>query len=211
MDKIITISRQYGSGGHEVGKRLAGKLGISFFDGELLSIAAKNSRFAESYLKKLDEKKPNFFNFGSISAFPVISNISSVSPNDEVFLLILKTIKDVASKGPCVIVGHCADYILKDLDPVNIFINADLEDRIQRKLALEDNSSMTREEMEKRVISKEKSRAKFHEFYSHEKWGDASLYDLCINTSLVGVDGAVDLIIDFIDSFGKKSILPDKR
>jgi len=211
MDKIITISRQYGSGGHEVGKRLAKKLNIPFYDGELVSIAAKNSRFAESYLKKMDEQKPNFFNLGSITSFPSFNNAPTVSPNDEVFLLILKTIKDLASNGPCVIVGHCADYILKDLNPINVFISADFEDRVQRKLALDENKGSSREDVEELVVSKEKKRAKFHEYYSHDKWGDASLYDLCINTSIVGVDGAVDLIVDFINASGKKSILPDKR
>lgn len=210
MDKVITISRQFGSGGHEIGVRLAKKLGIPFYDGELLDIAAKNSRFAESYLKKMDEQKPSFFNLGAISSFTAINNFTMMSPNDEVFLEISKVIKDVASQGPCVIVGRCADYILKDIS-LNFFIQADLDDRVQRKLVLEENAHLSKEEMEKFVINTDKGRAKFHEYYSHEKWGDSSLYDLCINTSKVGVDGAVDILISYIEKVGNKNILPDKE
>lgn len=211
MDKVITISREFGSGGHEIGVRLAKKLGIPFYDGELLDIAAKNSRFAESYLKKMDEQKPNFFNLGSISSFSIVNNFSMVSPNDEVFLEICKVIKDVASKGPCVIVGRCADYILKETGSLNFFIHARLEDRVQRKLALEENSHLSKEEMEKFVLSTDKGRAKFHEYYSHERWGDCSLYDMCINTSDVGIDGAVDILAKFIETVGNKNIMPDKN
>lgn len=210
MDKVITISRQFGSGGHEVGVRLAKKLGIPFYDGELLDIAAKNSRFAESYLKKMDEQKPSFFNLGAISTFSTMNNYSMISPNDEVFLEISKVIKDVASKGSCVIVGRCADYILKDAGSINFFIHADLKDRVQRKLALEENEKFSAEEMEKIVLNTDKGRAKFHEYYSHEEWGDCALYDLCINTSKVGVDGAVEIMADYIERVGSKNIMPDK-
>ena len=100
----------------------------------------------------------------------------------------------LAEQGPCVIVGRCADYILRDVDPVNFFICADIKDRVARKLALEDHSTMTEQEMEKLILQTDKKRGKFYEYYSHSVWGAAANYHLCIDTSVVGVDGAVEIL-----------------
>lgn len=206
MNSVITISRQFGSGGHEIGLRLSKKLNIPFYDGEILTLTAENSRFAESYLNKIDEQKPNFFNFGTASHL-AISNFTMMSPNDEAFVEMTKVIKTLAKQGPCIIVGRCADYILKG-ESINFFVHADIKDRVERKLALEEKKRKP-EEMEKYVLGKDKERAKFHEYYSHEKWADATNYHLCINTSAVGIDGAVDLMVKYVEEYGKKNILPD--
>ena len=220
MPRVITIGRQFGSGGHEVGSRLAKKMGIPFYDKEILRLTAKNSRFAESYLEKMDEQKPSFLNVGSAglmsgaggtsSAQGAITQFYNLSPNDQIFLETSKVMNSLAEKGPCVIVGRCADYILRELDPINFFICADIQDRVARKLALEEHSDMSEQEMEKLIRQTDKSRSKYYEYYSHEIWGSADNYHMCINTSVVGVDGAVEIIMKFVEEFRKKNLMPDK-
>ncbi len=219
MGRVITIGRQFGSGGHEVGLRLAKRLGIPFYDKELLSLTAKNSRFAESYLEKMDEQKPSFLNIGSaglISGAGLSSHAENamnqfyhLSPNDQIFLATSKVMHSLAEKGPCVIVGRCADYILRDIEPVNFFIYADMQDRIARKIALDDHQHLNEQEMEKLIRQTDKTRGKYYEYYSHEVWGAAKNYHLCIDTSVVGVDGAVEIIMKFIEEFRRKNIMPD--
>ena len=219
MPRVITIGRQFGSGGHEVGLRLAKKMGIPFYDKELISLTAKNSRFAESYLEKMDEQKPSFLNIGSAgimsgaggtsSAQNAMSQFYNLSPNDQIFLATSKVMHSLAEKGPCVIVGRCADYILRDIDPVNFFIYADMKDRVARKIALDDHQHLNEQEMEKLIRQTDKTRSKYYEYYSHEVWGAAKNYHLCIDTSVVGVDGAVEIIMKFIEEFRRKNIMPD--
>jgi cytidylate kinase len=219
MGRVITIGRQFGSGGHEVGLRLAKRLGIPFYDKELLSLTAQNSRFAESYLEKMDEQKPSFLNIGSaglISGAGLSSHAENamnqfyhLSPNDQIFLATSKVMHSLAEKGPCVIVGRCADYILRDIEPVNFFIYADMQDRIARKIALDDHQHLNEQEMEKLIRQTDKTRGKYYEYYSHEVWGAAKNYHLCIDTSVVGVDGAVEIIMKFIEEFRRKNIMPD--
>ena len=220
MPRVITIGRQFGSGGHEVGSRLAKRMGIPFYDKEILRLTAKNSRFAESYLEKMDEQKPSFLNVGSAglmsgaggtsSAQGALAQFYNLSPNDQIFLETSKVMNSLAEKGPCVIVGRCADYILRELDPINFFICADIQDRVARKLALDEHSDMTEQEMEKLIRQTDKSRSKYYEYYSHEIWGAADNYHMCINTSVVGVDGAVEIIMKFVEEFRKKNLMPDK-
>ncbi len=219
MGRVITIGRQFGSGGHEVGLRLAKRLGIPFYDKELLSLTAQNSRFAESYLEKMDEQKPSFLNIcsaGLISGAGLSSHAENamnqfyhLSPNDQIFLATSKVMHSLAEKGPCVIVGRCADYILRDIEPVNFFIYADMQDRIARKIALDDHQHLNEQEMEKLIRQTDKTRGKYYEYYSHEVWGAAKNYHLCIDTSVVGVDGAVEIIMKFIEEFRRKNIMPD--
>ncbi len=220
MGHVVTIGRQFGSGGHEVGRRLALRLGIPFYDKELITLTAEQSRFAESYLSKMDEQKPSILNMNTAGIIPgagvamtrevVVNQFYNLSPNDQVFLEKSKVIQALAEKGSCVIVGRCADYVLRDYDTVNFFIQANLEDRINRKLALEEHAEHNKASMEKLIKTTDKNRAKYYEYYTHKKWGDASNYDLCINTSAIGVDGAVEVMMKFIEEFKKKTIMPDK-
>ncbi len=217
MGRVITIGRQFGSGGHEVGLRLAKRLGYPFYDKELLSLTAENSRFAESYLAKMDEQKPSFLNLGSSGVIPGGSSAQSamtqfyhLSPNDQIFLATSKVMHSLAEQGPCVIVGRCADYILRDVDPVNFFICAEIKDRVARKLALDEHKEMNEQEMEKLILQTDKNRGKYYEYYTHETWGNAANYHMCINTSVVGVDGAAEIIMKFVEEFRKKNLMPDK-
>jgi len=219
MDRIITIGRQFGSGGHESGKRLAEKLGIPFYDKEILTLAAENSHFAESYLKKIDEQRPNFLSMGmggitagsalSATSESFVNHFYHLSPNDQAFLEIGKVMKELASQGPCVIAGRCADYVLRDFNPIKFFLTAELEDRIKRKIALEEHAHLDLEQMGKLINTTDRNRSKYYEYYTHEKWGMAANYHLCINTSSVGVDGAVELMYLFLEEFGKKTLMPD--
>ncbi len=219
MDRSITIGRQFGSGGHEVGFRLSKKLGIPFYDGEIIVLTAKKSTLAESYLRKMEEKKPSFLNVGSAGLFAdsavsassdcMINRMYSLSAYDKVFLEQSEVIKNLAKKEPCVIVGRASDYVLREMHSINVFLCADMKDRIARKLSLEGKQGYDEASMEKLVRRKDKARAKYYEYYTHERWGDSSHYDLCINTSTVGVDGAVNIILKYISEYGLKNIMPD--
>lgn len=213
MNRIITIGRQFGSGGHESGKRLAEKLKIPFYDKNILTLTAEKSHFAESYLEIIDEKRPSLVSLGmgaSALSDSFVNHYYHLSPNDQAFLEIGKVMRELAQKGPCVITGRCADYVLKEFNPINFFISAKMEDRINRKIALEEHSDIDAEQMEKIITATDKNRSKYYEYYTHQKWGEASNYHMCIDTSSVGVDGAVELMLLFVDEFGKKNIMPDK-
>ena len=201
MEKyIITIGRQFGSGGRAIGEKLAKKLGVPFYDKELISLAAKESGISPEVFENVDEKAANsllyslsmgMYSFGS--GFPAMGDLPV---NDKLYLLQHKIIKDVASKGSCVIVGRCADYILKERpECVNIFIYADIEFRKQEAVKKHGIDAARAEH----IINKtDKSRANYYSFYSGQKWGMAENYDLCINSGKLDEDKIVDLIIEYI-------------
>lgn len=202
MDRfIITIGRQFGSGGRAVGEKLAKKLDISFYDKELISLAAKESGISPEVFDNVDEKAANsllyslsmgLYNFGS-----GFSAMGDLPVNDKLYLLQHQIIKDIAEKENCVFVGRCADYVLRD-NPncVNIFIYADMEYRKQeavKKHGIDENRA-------EHIITKtDKSRANYYSFYSGQKWGMAENYDLCINSSKLDEDCIVELIISYIN------------
>ena len=202
MDKyIITIGRQFGSGGRAIGEQLAAKLGISFYDKELISLAAKESGINPEVFENVDEKAANsllysismgMYNFGS-----GFSAMGDLPVNDKLYLLQHKIIKDISERESCVIVGRCADYVLRD-NPycVNIFIYADMEYR-KREAVMKHGIDEARAE---HIINKtDKSRANYYSFYSGNKWGMAENYDLCVNSSKLSEDKIVELIIDYIN------------
>ena len=197
--KIITIGRQFGSGGKQIGEALAEKMNIPFYDKELLKEAAKNSGICEEIFDSFDEKPTNSFlyslvmdpyslGFGSSTELPL---------NHKVFLAAFDTIKNLAEKdGSCVFVGRCADYALRDLDNVvNIFLYADMDDRTAR-IAKKYNIS---ESKAKDMIKKEdKARASYYNYYTSKRWGEMKGYDICINTSKYGIDKTIDLLYDIV-------------
>ena len=192
MEKvIITIGREFGSGGREIGLKLAEKLGIPFFDKEIIRKAAEDSGIVESVMDYYDEHRSSpIFATGSI-----LFDIYQMPMSDRVYLEQSKAIKSIAEKGSCVIVGRCADVVLEN-NPglVRIFICADMEARIARKReVLKDKSDA---QIESHIRSVDKKRAKYYSYYTDKKWGEAKHYDICINSSLLGVDGTVDLIAD---------------
>ena len=202
MDKIIiTIGRQFGSGGRMIGEMLAKKLGIAFYDKELISLAAKESGMNPEIFDSVDEKATNsllyslsmgLYNFGS-----GFSAMGDLPVNDQLYLLQHKIIKEIAEKESCVIVGRCADYILRErTDCVNIFFYADMEFRKRESV---EKHGIEESRAEHIITRTDKSRANYYSFYSGQKWGMAENYDLCINSSKLSKDNIVDLIIDYIN------------
>ena len=185
---IITIGREYGSGGFEIGKKLAERLGIAFYDKNLIDEVAKKSGIQVSTIHKGDEKAASpWFN-------PVFKNGTL---NDRIFWAQSDVIREIADKESCVIIGRCADYILRDYDNViKVFIQAPSEDRVQRvadKYLIEVPG-----EAKKEIIKTDKQRRAYYEFYTDNTWGGRKHGDLIINSSVLGIDGTVDLLVDFV-------------
>ncbi len=202
MKKIITISRQYGSGGREVGEKLASKLDIPFYDNEIISRAAKESGFTEAAFERLEDKATNSLLYSIAMGMNVFSNqeigYSALSLDDRVFLAQSNIIRKYAEEGPCVIVGRCADYILKDTkDVVNVFVKADFDFRIKRSIEVD---ALDKGHAATLVNKKDKSRANYYHYHTGEKWNDLNNYDLVVRSDLVGIDGAVETIKAYMDN-----------
>ena len=198
---IITIARQFGSGGREIGKALSEKLNIPFYDKELISLAAKESGIDSEVFENVDERATNSLlyslSMGLYSFGTGFSSMGDLPVNDRLYILQHKIIKKLAEEGPCVIVGRFADYILKDRDDcVNIFIHADLEHRKQRAVEVRGVDKARAEQI---VNKTDKVRANYYSFYSGQKWGFAQNYDLCIDSTNLSTDQVVALITSYLD------------
>lgn len=200
MRKVkITLGREFGSGGREIGLKLAEKLEIPFFDKEIIRKAAEDSGIVESVMDYYDEHKASpIFSTGS-----VLYDIYQMPMSDRVYLEQCKAIKDIASKGGCVIVGRCADVVLED-DPalLKVFICANMKDKVARKRSVE--PAKTDQQLEAHIRSVDKKRAKYYNYYTDLKWGEARRYDLCLNSSLLGIDETVELIAEAADRLERK-------
>jgi len=202
MSKIITIGRQYASGGRLVGELLAKKMGYTFFDKELITLAAKESGLSREFFEQTDEKKPRGF-FSSL--FGIHSNIQPGDSNnsclnrDMLFKIQSEIIKQLAEKQNCVFVGRCADYILREnKDVINVFITANRDDR---RLCLCKYGENTSSETIDEILDKtDRQRAEYYNFFTNKRWGDAQSYHLCINSSLLGIDQTVEHIVEFANN-----------
>ncbi|WP_026654880.1 MULTISPECIES: cytidylate kinase-like family protein [unclassified Butyrivibrio] len=205
MNTIITIGRQFGSGGREIGEMVADHFGIKCYDKELLSRAAKESGFCEEMIQNHDERPTNSFLYNLVmDTYSFGYNSSSfvdMPISHKVFLAQFDTIKKIAKEEPCIIVGRCADYALSDLPNVlNLFIYGDEECKIKR--IRERFSDITsNEKAREMMIKKDKQRQSYYNYYSSKKWGRADSYDLCINSSILGIEGTVKLIIQYIEDY----------
>ncbi len=194
--KIVTISRQYGSGGRYIGENLAKAMGVPCYDEKLIDMVAKESGFAQSFVAEKGERMTGslLFNIASSLSFAnnVFSTNNGVTLQDEIYFTQNRIIKELADKGPCVIVGRCADYILREReDCLNVFIVADNESKIERA---EKYFNITREEAPAVLKKKDKARANHYKYYTDQEWGMASNYDLCLNSGLIGIEGCVKAI-----------------
>ena len=194
--KIVTISRQYGSGGRYIGENLAKAMGVPCYDEKLIDMVAKESGFAQSFVAEKGERMTGslLFNIASSLSFAnnVFSTNNGVTLQDEIYFTQNSIIKELADKGPCVIVGRCADYILREReDCLNVFIFADNESKIERA---EKYFNITREEAPAVLKKKDKARANHYKYYTDQEWGMASNYDLCLNSGLIGIEGCVKAI-----------------
>jgi len=195
--KVITIGRQFGSGGRAIGRLVAEKLGIPFYDKEIIKHIAQESGLSHEILDDYDEKPTNSFLYSlSLGAYTYgnsITGIPEMPMSDKIFVIQSDVIKKLASEGSCVIVGRCAESVLKDeFDFLSVFIHTDFDSRIQR---VSEYDKISHDEAAERIRKTDKKRASYHNYYSELKWGAATSYDLCIN-SKIGIENAAQLIID---------------
>lgn len=205
MNMIITISREFGSGGREIGKRLADELGISYYDQEIITEIAKQTGLSEQYIQNISEKGIYPYPFQFAKSFAMYSSMQS--NQTEILLTQTKVIKEIAKKGNCIIVGRGANVILKEYNPMNIFVYADMTSKIKRchKKAKE-NEKMTDKEVEKKIIEIDKARKKYYNLISNLEWGDKNNYHLCINTTDIEIKTIIHSLSSYIeDWFGGKS------
>lgn len=202
---IISIGRQFGSGGRVIGKALAEKLNIDYYDNELLVLAAKQNGLAPEFFESNDEISNSLFGFAS----NILDNIglgtftNNMLSGDTLFQMQSETIKKLASEKSCIIVGRCSDYILRD-NPncVSIFLHASEEERAKR---IANRMNISEEEALTKLAEADKKRAAYYNFYSNKTWGDSKTYDLSINVSKLGIDGTLNFILDYL-----KMRFPDK-
>lgn len=198
---IITIGRQFGSGGRYVGRLLAEKLGIPFYDKELLSEAAKQSGICEEILEDHDEKPTRSLLFSLVTGMQHhvgSGNFYMDMPlNHRIFLAQFDAIRKLAEEGSCVIVGRCADYVLReDPDAVSVFVKADMPSKVARAVKY---YGVEEDKAEERIRKADKQRASYYNYYATATWGDVDNYDLVVDTGVLGVEGAVELITKFLE------------
>lgn len=198
---VITIGRQLGSGGRIIGEKLAAKLGIPFYDKELIQIASQQSGLGKEYFERADEKK-GFSVFGSLFGLRGILTdepFSTYYLNDEtLFKIQSDVIREIADRGSCLFVGRCADYVLSGKERLlNVFVTANKEDRIER---VSTRSNVSREKAREIIEKTDKKRAGYYNYFTNRTWGAADSYHLCINSSLLGTDDTVDFIKAFAET-----------
>ena len=206
MKTVITIGRQFGSAGREIGEKVAEYFGIKCYDKELLTRAAKESGFCEEMIQNHDERPTNSFLYNLVmDTYSFGYNASSfvdMPISHRVFLAQFDTIKKIASEGPCVIVGRCADYALAGFEnAVHLFIYADEAAKVKRIM---EKYSLSEAKARDMIIKKDKQRQSYYNYYSSKKWGRADSYDLCINSSILGVEGTVKLITQYVEDVETK-------
>lgn len=199
MEKIIiNIGRQFASGGRYISKKLCEEFGCKYFDKEILDLAAKESGFSPDVFKKSDEKKSFVHTLFHLHA-PMLSDdnfYNNKFSEESLFKFQCDAIQKAASQGNCLFIGRCADYVLRDEpNTVSIFLAADMKDRINRTM---ERYNMDEESARKTISKKDSTRASYYNYYTGKKWGAAESYDLCINTSIFGLDETAKFIADFI-------------
>ncbi len=193
MNKIITISREFGSGGRTIGKKAAEALGIPCYDHDIIERVAEESGFAKEYIAEHGEYK-TYGNWLGNAFATVNSSMGGLSNGDALWIVQRKIILDLAAQGPCVFVGRCADYILRDkAELLKVFIYANMSERAKRIVEV---YGETAESPEKRLKNKDKRRAAYYKFYTDTEWGTAKNYTICLNSGEIGVDKCAEIIVD---------------
>ena len=194
---IITIGRQFGSGGHEIGRKLAKKLGIKLYDKELLKLVAEESGICEKVLENYDEKPTNSLLYSIVMDVYPSMNYVGTTLNQQIYQAQFDTIRRLGQGSSCVIVGRGADYILRECEYLTtVFVHASMDFRIRRVAEFEKISDAKARDM---IVKADKKRASFYNFQTEKKWGAAASYNLSVDSSDLGIDGAVDLIIDYVN------------
>lgn len=195
---IITISRQFGSGGREIGMRVAKELGIDFYDRKLITAAAKKSGFSEELFEMMDKRATNSLLY-SLSMFGG-SGVNGMSLTDQLYLTQANLIREFADKGSCVIVGRCADHVLREYpNRFDVFISASMDDRIRRVRSSPDRDFESNKSPQATLEKMDKQRATYYNYYTGKVWGRASHYDLCLNAGRIGIENSVKLILEMVN------------
>ena len=209
MDKkiIITIARQYGSGGREIGERVAAKLGIPLYDKELITEAATKESLDESLVKAADESSANSLLYTLAMGSNVLGTTMhfgyKMPLNDKLFILQSEVIREYAKAGSCVIIGRCADYVLRDeVGVLRLFIYSDIDHR-QTRVA-ERHPELKSSQIIDVINKTDKRRSSYYNFYTGNKWGKYDNYDMAINSSTLGIEGTANLICEYAKSFMSK-------
>ena len=190
MNQIITIGREFGSGGRELGKRLADHLGIAYYDKEIVEEIAKRTKLDEGYLQQIIEQKTNVILPITVgrTLHASIGSDYMIRQYTAVYTEQANVLHEMAETSPCVIVGRCADYILKDLSPIRLFVYADIAAKMARcREKADEHEHLSDRELEKMIRRVDKSRAKYYRYYTGQIWGDRANYDMCINTTDISV------------------------
>lgn len=197
---IITIGREYGSAGREIGRRIAEDFGIKLYDKEMLARAAKESGICEEIFESHDEKPTNSFLYSLVMdtySMGYSGNTYTDMPiNHKVFLAQFDAIKKIADEGPCILVGRCADYALESYkNVVSVFIHADLDARIRRIARIYD---LTDAKAKDRILKTDKQRSSYYNYYTNKKWSNADSYELCLNSAELGIEGTAKAIEQYV-------------
>lgn len=205
MNQIITIGREFGSGGRELGKRLAELMGYAYYDKEIIEEIAKRTKLAESYVNQIVEQRTGVF-------FPItigrtLHHVHHTAGSDymlkqytAVYTEQANVLREMAEKSNCIIVGRCADYILKEHNPLRLFVYADLKSKVERcKLKADEHEGMTDKALAKMIKRVDKNRAKYYQYYTGHTWGNRSNYDLCVNTSAISVKECAEILAHMLD------------
>lgn len=188
LNRVITVSREFGSGGRTIGKMVAEKLGIPCYDAELIQKIAEESGYAADYIREEGEAASG----GWLSAM-FTDRSMGLTNQDKIWNIQSRVIEELAEKGPCVIVGRCADYILREkANCLNVFIHASMEKRAQR---IVQEYGEREESPEQRLRDKDKRRAAYHRFYTDMKWGHSQNYHICLDSGTLGIDKCAELIV----------------
>lgn len=198
---IITIGRQYGSGGREIGRKLALRLGIPFYDRELISRAAKKSGFSEDLFDQLDKRATNSLLY-SLTMFGS-TGLNGMSLTDQLFLAQANIIREVADSGPAVLVGRCADHVLREYENrFDFFITGSLDDRLQR-IQTHDDYELSGKSPRAALEKMDKQRATYYNYYTGKVWGKSDHYDLCINAGRLGIEESIEVILTYVNALKK--------
>ncbi|MDD6623359.1 MAG: cytidylate kinase-like family protein [Bacteroidales bacterium] len=205
---IINVGRQFGSGGRLVALALGRKLGIPVYDQELIAKAAEQSGFSKELFANSDEKR----NLLALSSFIVdvgrFGSVDNYMSDNQLFVIQSNVIRSLADKGPAIFIGRCSDYILRDRKCLDVFVTATDEVRIKR---IAERMNITPEQADSLMRKKDRTRETYYNYYTFGNWGVASNYDLCVDSSVLGIEGTADMIIDFCRRAGllsKDAVLP---
>ena len=190
---IINIGRQFGSGGKLIALRIGETLGIKVYDNELISKAAEESGFSKELFERSDEKR-SMFNISSFFGTGRFGSAQNYVGDNELFKIQSDVIRGIAEKGPAIFVGRCSNYILRDMECLDVFISAPAEARIKRIM---ERAGLNEDDARTRMERQDRTRQTYYNFFTFGNWGAASDYDLCLDSSILGIEGTADFIIDF--------------